>query len=217
MSHGPNRKIRIDSICPATPSYPREEMEEMVERWLKCCLDSEVAGNWKETMPLFYREDAEYHWNVGPSESFVARGRDEIRDVALGYHMDGFEEWSYPYHDIIIDEKRGTVLGFWKQISPHTREDGSQIVIQGLGGSWFQYGGDFQWSWQHDFFDFGNAKDTFFELAGRGLLEPVVKKKIHMQAKGELMPGHYPISSKKGMGQKIKESLAMVKIAMMGK
>ena len=38
-----------------------------------------------------------------------------------------------------------------------TRPDGSPYVIAGIGGSWFRYGGNGQWSWQRDFFDVGNA------------------------------------------------------------
>ena len=204
-----------DGVC---KPYPREELEEMLRRWLQACADAETqGGDWSKTLAPFYGEDATYQWNVGPHENFIARGKKEILDVAVGYQMKGFEAWSYPYHDLIIDEKRGTVIGFWRQISPHKRADGSPIVIEGLGGSWFQYAGNYQWAWQHDFFDFGNAKDVFFELAGMGKLQPEVKEKIHRQAKGDLLPGHVRIRPAPSIGQKIRNFSALVKVALLGK
>jgi len=131
--------------------------------------------------------------------------------------MKGFEEWQYPYHDIVIDEKRGTVIGFWKQIAPYTRPDGQAYEISGIGGSWFEYAGNYQWKWQRDFFDLGNAKALFFELAGAGKLDSVVKEKIHRQAKGELLPGHFRLREEPGKLEKLRNTLALVKIALTGK
>ncbi|MGB1581817.1 MAG: hypothetical protein ACPHER_09965, partial [Nevskiales bacterium] len=153
MSEKTFKDKRCPSITPPTKAYPRAEMEEMLERWLQANVDAEKEGNWTKYLGPMYTENAVYEWNIGPNEQFVADGRQEICDVALGFQMKGFEEWEYPYHDIIIDEKRGTVVGFWRQVSPHTREDGSQVCIEGIGGSWFQYGGNYQWEWQRDFFD----------------------------------------------------------------
>ena len=111
---------RVASITPPNKAYPREELEEMMERWLEANIDAEKAGDWTTHLGPMYTEDAVYGWNIGPNEQFVANGRKEICDVALGYQMKGFEDWEYPYHDIIIDEKRGTVIGFWKQLAPVT-------------------------------------------------------------------------------------------------
>ncbi len=197
--------------------YPREELEEMVERWLQANKDAEKEGDWSKYLGPMYTEDAVYGWNIGPNEEFVANSRQEIIDLALGYHMKGFEEWEYPYHDIIIDEKRGTVIGFWKQIAPGKRPDGSNYEIAGIGGSWFEYAGNYQWRWQRDFFDLGNAKAIFFEMAGAGMLEPIVKEKIHMQAKGKLMPGHRKLRPEPSVMQKAKNVSALVKIALTGK
>jgi hypothetical protein len=54
-------------------------------------------------------------------------------------------------------------------------------------------------------------------LAGIGALEPVVKGKIHRQAKGELLPGHRKIRQEPSRLQKSKNLLAMAKIAVTGR
>ena len=66
----------------------------------------------------------------------MASGIDEIRDVALGLEMEGLEDWVYPYQKVLIDEKQGEIVGFWKQIA--NGADGSQYEIAGIGGSWFR-------------------------------------------------------------------------------
>ncbi len=207
---------RVSSITPTNKAYPRDELEAMVERWLQANIDAEDANDWTAHLGPLYTEDAVYSWNIGPNEEFIAHGRKEICDVALGYQMKGFEEWEYPYHDIIIDEKRGTVIGFWKQRSPFKRPDGTYYEIAGIGGSWFEYAGNGQWGWQRDFFDFGNAKDCFFELAGAGFLSSVVKEKIHRQAKG-LLPGHIRIRPNPSIVQKMRNTFALAKIALTGR
>ena len=121
---------RAPSITPPNQAYPREEMEAMVDKWLQANVDAEKEGDWTRHLGPMYTEDAVYTWNIGPDEEFVADGRQEICDVALGYQMVGFEGWEYPYHDIIIDDRRGTVLGFWKQQSPYTRPDGTPMCIE---------------------------------------------------------------------------------------
>lgn len=198
------------------PAYPREELEEMVRRWLEHAQRAK-DGDWVTDLIDFYADDAHYSWNIGPYEEFNAYGKKEIGDLAIGYQMEGFENWEYPYHDVVIDEKRGTVICFWKQIAPAKRADGSNYEVAGIGGSWFEYGGDYKWRWQRDFFDFGNAMELFLEMAGDGVLEPAVRKKIQTQAKGGLLPGHYPIGHKPGILKKLKNYLAMIKIVLTGK
>ena len=69
----------------------------------------------------------------------MAVGRDEIRDIALGLEMGGLDGWEYPYQEILIDERKGQVVGFWKQIAHATRADGTHYEVAGIGGSWFGY------------------------------------------------------------------------------
>lgn len=171
------------------PAFPREEMEEMMRRWKQANLDAEAAGDWKP-MAEFYTEDAEYTWNLGPAEDFLAKGRQQIRDWCLGTEMEGLEGWEYPYDAVLIDEKRGEVVAFWRQVGPGKREDGSAYEIQGVGGSWFRYAGNYQWGWQRDFFDFGNAMALFMELIQDGKLSPKMQERVTRAMSGEVMPGH---------------------------
>lgn len=171
-------------------AYSRDEMEAMVERWLQANRDVEEAGDWAP-LAMMYTEDATYGWNYGPKENFMAVGRDEIRDLALGTEMGGLGGWQYPYQTIVIDEKQGHVVGFWRQIADATREDGTNYEVAGIGGSWFRYGGDFQWSWQRDWFDFGNAAAVFLEMIGDGTLSDGMKARLDRSLKPGQLPGHY--------------------------
>ena len=96
-------------------------------------------------------------------------GVDEIRDVALGLEMEGLENWVYEYQKVLIDEKQGEIVGFWKQIVNKT--DGTQDEIYGIGGSWFRLNDDELIEWQRDFFDFGHVAKMFGNLIESGDLE----------------------------------------------
>ena len=174
------------------PAFPRQELEEMVARWLEANRRCEEEQDWRP-MSEMYTEDATYGWNVGPNDEFMAVGRDEIRELALGLEMTGLEGWTYPYQQVLIDDRQGEVLGLWKQVADARREDGSHYEIAGLGGSWFRYAGDWMWDWQRDFFDVGNAGATFMEMIGKGVLTPGMQKRIERAMSGERLPGHYPL------------------------
>ena len=167
----------------------REQLEDWVQRWLKANQDAEAAGDWKP-MAEFYTEDADYTWNLGPNEEFVARGRQQIRDWVLGTEMEGLEGWTYPYQKVLIDDRLGEIVAFWKQIAPVKRADGRPYEIRGVGGSWFRYAGNYLWGWQRDFFDVGNATALFVELIGEGKLGATMQKRIERVMAGELFPGH---------------------------
>lgn len=199
------------------PAFTRKEMEDMMRRWLEANRNAEKEGNWKKHLGPLYTDDAVYRWNVGPHEEFYARGRKEIEEVALGYQMEGFQNWNYPYDAVIIDERRGEVVCFWRQVAPAVRDDGSPYEVAGIGGSWFTYAGKFKWSGQRDFFDFANVKALLFELAGDGRLDAPVKRKIHLQAMGSLLPGHERIRPKPGLLKRMKNYLVMLRIALLGK
>ena len=64
------------------------------------------------------------------------------------------------------------------------------LEIAGLGGSWFQYAGNFQWGWQRDFFDVGNATATFMEMIAAGTLTPGMQNGSNGAIR-RAPPGHY--------------------------
>ena len=174
------------------PSYPRSELEETMQRRLDLNHKCEEELNWLPLAEMF-TEDATYGWNVGPNDEFMAVGRDEIRELAVGLEMQGLGGWSYPYQRILIDEVQGEILGLWKQVADATRSDGSNYEIAGLGGSWFRYGGNHQWSWQRDFFDVGNATHTYIEMIHHAALSPGMKDRIERMGSSGRLPGHYPV------------------------
>ena len=174
------------------PSYPRSELEETMQRWLDLNQSCEEQLNWLPLAEMF-TEDATYGWNVGPNDEFMAVGRDEIRELAVGLEMQGLGGWSYPYQRILIDEVQGEILGLWKQIADTPRSDGSPYEISGIGGSWFRYGGNHQWSWQRDFFDVGNVTHTYIEMIHHGVLSQGMKDRMERMSSSGRLPGHYPV------------------------
>ena len=170
------------------PAYPYEELEEMVRRWLGVNRRAQDEGDWKP-MADMYTEDATYGWNLGPGEEFMAVGRREIVDFALGTEMAGLEGWRYPYERVLVDDRIGEVVGFWRQVADAPRPDGSEYEVAGLGGSWFRYAGDFKWSWQRDFFDLGNVTALFIEMIKSDTLSEGMKRR--MEAAGGKLPGHF--------------------------
>jgi hypothetical protein len=164
--------------------FPREEIEEMVRRFLDANKKAEAEGDWKKHLTPFYTEDAEHTVNAASSLDEVARGRDEISDWVLGTAMEGLEGWTYPYQQVLIDETKGEVVGFWKQIAPGKRPDGSNYEVAGMGVSWFGYAGNYQWSWQKDFLDIDNVVALILELGQAGLLSDEMKEKIRTYMEG---------------------------------
>ena len=172
--------------------YEREELDEMVRRWVAENQRCEEKGDWKPLAEL-YTEDATYGWNYGPTQEFMAVGRAEIRELALDQEMQGLEGWTYPYQDFVVDDRTGNVIGLWKQMADATRADGSHYTVNGIGGSWFRYGGNYQWSWQRDFFDFGNVSALFLEMITADALTPGMHKRIERSTSGKRLPGWYKI------------------------
>ena len=195
----------------------RAELEEMMRRWLDANRRAEETGDWKTTLGAHYTDDAEYRWDLGPDETFVARGVEEIREVAIGYQMQGFEGWSYPYHRVVIDDVRGEVVGFWRQVSPYKRPDGRFYEVPGLFGSCFRYGGDFKWSEQQDFFDLGSVIATLRDLAAAGHLPEPLKKKMQLRARGQVLPGHELRAERASKIDKLRGNLALARIALLGR
>ena len=172
------------------PAFPREEIEEMVSRWVAANNESGRTGDWSK-MSAFYHEDAVYSWNNGPNWEFVAKGREQIHEMAFGSEMAGLEKWTYPYVRTLIDDQKGEFIGFWRQVAPLNDPEGVPYEIRGTGGSWFRYGGDFKWSWQRDFFDHINAGSVFGALMKNGQLSEKMQDRMK---RGSKMPGWTHIS-----------------------
>lgn len=171
-------------------TFDRAELDEMKQRWLQANIDAEAAGDWRG-LADFYTPDATYGWNYGPEKDFMAVGRDEIRELALGQEMEGLKGWTYPYQQWVIDEVTGDMIGLWKQVYDRTRADGSNYALEGIQGSWFKYAGDFQFRWQRDFFDFGNVSALFIEMLKDNAMSEEMLARIEKSAPGDL-PGWYP-------------------------
>ena len=174
-------------------SFERAELDTWVQKWLQANKDCEKAGDWR---PLadFYAPDATYGWNIGPKEDVMCVGIDEIRDIALGLEMEGLENWVYEYQKVLVDEKQGEIVGFWKQIV--NKSDGTRDEIYGIGGSWFRLAerdGELLIEWQRDFFDFGHVATAFANLIASGDLSATMQKRIERSMAGEKLPGYYPL------------------------
>lgn len=172
------------------PSFPRDELEDVVERWLQANRDAEKSGDWRG-LADFYTDDATYGWNIGPKEDVMCVGVDEIRDIALGQEMEGLHGWRYPYQRVLIDDRQGEIVGFWKQVV--TDANGTDQEAYGIGGSWFRYAGNGKFNWQRDFFDFGHVQTLFMNLIAQGALSEGMQKRIERSVSGEKVPGYYPL------------------------
>lgn len=174
----------------------RPLLEDFVTRWLEANRIAESRGDWSG-LADFYTDDATYGWNIGPKEDVMCVGKAEIRDIALGLEMAGLEGWTYPYQKVLIDEKIGEVVGFWKQVAL-TGEGGAteQREIYGIGGSWFrltEQAGQALIEWQRDFFDFGHVQKLYLQLIQEGNLSTGMQERIQRSLAGEKLPGYYPL------------------------
>ena len=174
-------------------SLTRDEIEEFWETWLDINRQAEKSGDWR-VMAEWYAEDATYGWMLTPEEHFMAIGRDQIRDYAIGIEMDGFDGWHYDYQATVIDEKNAMIVGFWKQRSGIVDDTtGREFEVPGLGGSWFgverQPDGELKFSWQRDWFDFGAMAHTMGAVLKSGKAPDTLHARLKVF--GLDVPGHY--------------------------
>ena len=175
----------------------RAELEEFWESWLEINREAERSGDWR-VMAEHYAEDASYGWMYSVDEHFMAVGRDQIRDWAIGIEMDGFDGWHYDYVATVMDEKNGMVVGFWKQRSGIVDDaTGKEYEILGIGGSWFGIerqtegadAGQLKIAWQRDWFDMPSTAHTFMEILKAGKAPERLLER--MKVTGHGVPGHY--------------------------
>ncbi len=175
----------------------RDEIEEFWESWLEINREAERTGDWR-VMADHYAEDANYGWMYSHDEHFMAVGREQIREWAIGIEMDGLDGWHYDYVCTLIDEKKSMVLGFWKQRSGILNDEtGEEYEILGLGGSWFGVerqttgadAGQIKIAWQRDWFDMPSTAHTFMEIIKAGKAPDTLLKRMSVAGHG--VPGHY--------------------------
>lgn len=167
-------------------AHSRDELVEMIDRYQACSDRCGETGDWT-ALGEFYTDDAIYTWNNGADWGFAARGPQQIVEWVMGTEMAGLEGWNYPYIRKLIDPEQDECVGFWRQIAPvNDPATGKPYEIQGTGGSWFHYAGDFKWDWQRDFFDHMNAGHTFLQMAKNGHLSDEMQRRM---GEGSGMPG----------------------------
>src|SRR6202034_3237812 len=98
----PHPRFTSPNRSRSMPKFPRQELEEMMQRWLDINHRCEQQLDWAP-MADMYTEDATYGWNVGPTDEFMAVGREEIRAFALDFEMVGLGGGGYPHHGGVID------------------------------------------------------------------------------------------------------------------
>ncbi len=199
------------------PAFPREELEEMMERWLEANRNAEREGDWSTYLGAHYTDDAIYRWNAGPNEEFWARGHQEIKEVALGYHMRGFEEWAYPYDTVLIDEKQGQIVGFWRQVAPFKRADGTDYEIAGVGrahGSSTPVISSGAGSETSSTSEMRNRSFSSLRAPGTSIRRCV--RRFTVRPKERCFPGHEPLRKEPGKLEKLRNFQALVRIALFG-
>jgi hypothetical protein len=178
----------------------RAELEEFWEHWLAVNRQAERQADWR-VLAEEYAEDASYGWMYSVDEHFMAVGRDQIRDWAIGIEMDGFDGWRYDYVATVMDESNGMVVGFWKQRSGIVDDaTGKEFEILGIGGSWFGIerqtdgadAGQLKIAWQRDWFDMPSTAHTFMAILKSGKAPDTLLAR--MKVTGHDVPGHYHLA-----------------------
>jgi len=181
----------------STVVLTRAEIEEFWDSWLALNREAERTGDWS-ILADHYAEDATYGWMYSPDEHFMAVGRDQIREWAIGLEMAGLDGWHYDYQATLIDEKNAMVVGFWKQRSGILDDaSGEEFEILGIGGSWFgverqacgRDAGELRFAWQRDWFDLGSTAHTFLAIAASGKAPQGLIDRMSLN--GMEQPGHY--------------------------
>jgi hypothetical protein len=175
----------------------RAEIDEFWDSWLEANRRAEQERDWRPIAD-FYAEDASYGWMYTPDEHFMAVGRTQIREWALGLEMAGLDGWHYDYQATVVDERSAMVIGFWKQRAGVLDDStGQEFEILGIGGSWFgverqSAGADaglLKFAWQRDWFDLGSTAHTFLALASSGKATQGLLDRMALN--GAEQPGHY--------------------------
>ena len=133
-----------------------------------------------------------------PDEHFMAVGRDQIRDWAIGIEMDGLDGWHYDYQATVIDEQKAHDRRILEaEVRDPRRRPAQEYEILGIGGSWFGVerqttdadAGQIKIAWQRDWFDMPSTAHTFMEILKAGKAPDTLLKRMSVAGHG--VPGHY--------------------------
>ena len=137
-------------------------------------------------MAEWYAEDATYGWMYSVDEHFMAVGRDQIRDYAIGIEMDGLDGWHYDYQCTMIDERRhgrrlleAAVGHPRRRAARSTRSSAS--AARGSASSARPRGADdglIKFAWQRDWFDMPSTAHTFMEIVKAGKAPDTLLKRM---------------------------------------
>lgn len=176
------------NVTGSTSGYDRAELDAFWNEWAAATVAAQRAGDWAQ-LARFYAADASYGWSCSPTDHFMATGIDEIREWALGAEMHGFQGWTYPYQAVVIDDRSGQVVAFWRETTTFTDPDGRPYETPGIGCSWFQYAGNRQWAWHRDVYDVAVAGSVLIRVLQDGRATRALAQRMQTAAEGDL-PGH---------------------------
>ena len=168
------------------PAFPRSELEEMIRRFVAANDKAGDTGDW-EPLADVLRRGRDLLLEQRPEAR--VRGARPRRDPPLRVrHRDGRpREVDVPVR-ARADRRPGRRGD--RRLAPgragDAQADGTPYEIAGTGGSWFRYGGNFQWVWQRDFFDHANAGAAFIAMAKDGKLSEGMQRRM---SQGTKAPG----------------------------
>jgi len=123
-------------------TFPRAEIEATLARYIGVREAIERGeADWPD-LAQFFTDDAVY---IDPAWGRV-QGIEHLKEFFVE-SMRGLEDWRFPISETAIADN-GVVFVKWTQISPGTREDGSQYVQSGL--STLIYAGDGKFCYDED-------------------------------------------------------------------
>jgi hypothetical protein len=118
----PTRALRLEEgekrPCPRSPSRARE----MIRRFVAENNRAGSTGDWS-AMSQFTPRDALYTWNVGLNWEFRRAVAGDRRDRVRGRDARARDR-GLPYVRTLVDDRKGEVIGVWRQIAPETDRDG---------------------------------------------------------------------------------------------
>ena len=129
-------------------SFPREEIEDAVRRYLATRDECSADGDWSR-MAAYFTDDAIF---IDPAWGRV-EGIDEMKASVFSDAMVGLEDWTYPTDEwaVVAD----VVLIKWRQCFPGT--NGKRY--EQSGASTLIYAGDGRFSYEEDLLNMAHVME----------------------------------------------------------